>query len=480
MRHGLQRIPTFLLLLLSLPLTAQSVRDSVTIEVVDVPVFVTRADQPVEGLTRNDFELIVNGRPQAIDYFDAIDPADSPEPSLRERRLFLLVFDLAFSTTHSLGRAQQAASELIEKAPPGDLFAIATFSSRRSIWFATPFTADRIALARGIGSLMSSKSGDPLSIVLTESERVSTEQWAMGRHLGESPDGDRILNRIAGEAMRDIVRMQFARTAEHQIESFQDLAERLAALQGQKHVVLLSDGYGTREEQVVSYSWSHPYRFIREMEEAFQSADAMLHTLDLKGVHMLAGNDSLRVLSHSTGGRSVRNRNDLGAGLVDLADTYRRGYVLGFRPASAKPKHNSIEVRVKNLPRGATVSHREGFSGTPRDVSLDDGLYLADVVLNDVPQTGTAAALELEGETLTVRVPLRPLAAQLGRTGTADLLLYVFGENGVALGFHRKTIDVTTDATGERVFEVEMPEGARVAKALLRVEDSLGFSRTGA
>lgn len=478
MKYRSQLVPAFVLLL-SLPLTAQSVRDSVTIEVVDAPVFVTRADQPVEGLTREDFELIVNGRPQPIDYFDTIDPADTTAASLRERRLFLLVFDLAFSTMPSLARAQRAAAELIEKAPPSDLFAIATFSSRRSIWFATPFTADRIALTRGIGRLMSSKSGDPLSIVLTESERVSTEQWAMGGHASESFDEDGTLSRIASDAMRDIVRMQFARTAEHQIESFQDLADRLAAVQGQKHVVLLSDGYGGREEQVAAWSWGNPYRFIQEMKEAFHSADAMLHTLDLKGVHMLAGNDSLRVLAHGTGGRSVRNRNDLGAGLVDLAETYRRGYVLGFRPVGAKRKHNSIEVKVKNLPRGATVSHREGFSGTPRPTNLDDGLYLADVVLNDVPQTGTAAALELEGETLTVRVPLRPLAAQLGRTGTADLMLYVFGENGVALGFHRKAIDVTADASGEKVFEVHVPQGARVAKALLRVDDSLGFSRTG-
>src|SRR5687767_12776778 len=100
---------SFFLLLLSLPLFAQSVRDSVTIEVVDVPVFVTSNGKPVQGLSAEDFELYVNGKPQAIDYFDVIDSsANAPAQSLRERRLFLLIFDVAFSQPFALLKAQRA------------------------------------------------------------------------------------------------------------------------------------------------------------------------------------------------------------------------------------------------------------------------------------------------------------------------------------------------------------------------------------
>ena len=135
-------------------------------------------------------------------------------------------------------------------------------------------------------------------------------------------------------------------------------------------------------------------------------------------------------------------------------------------------------MRLKNRSRGTTISHRKGFSTTPPDFDINEGLYLADVVLNDVPQTGTAATLSLEGTKLDVRVPLRPLSAQLGRAGTAELMVYIFGEDGVALDFHRITIDVAADATGEKTFELKVPEGAKTVKALLRVDDSLGFSRT--
>jgi hypothetical protein len=217
------------------------------------------------------------------------------------------------------------------------------------------------------------------------------------------------------------------------------------------------------------------------MTEAFQSADIFLHALDLKGVHSLMGSYGLNALATNTGGKFVHNRNDLGDALVDLTDSLRHGYVLGFRPTGAKAQHNTIEVKVRNIGRGAQVKYRKGFSGTPRESDVQDGLYLADVVLNDVPQTGTPAELEMaEGNKLLVRVPLRPLAAQLGKRGTAELHIYIFGKDGVALGFNRKTIDVTADATGQQSFFVSLPEGATVAKALLRVEDSLGFSRTDA
>ena len=69
MKHRSELLP-LLLLLLAFPLAAQSVHDALTIEVVDVPVFVTRGNQPVAGLSAEDFELFVNGKPQAIDYFD--------------------------------------------------------------------------------------------------------------------------------------------------------------------------------------------------------------------------------------------------------------------------------------------------------------------------------------------------------------------------------------------------------------------------
>jgi VWFA-related protein len=463
-----------LFLSLSFSLSAQSVRDSVTIEVVDVPVFVTRSGEPVEGLTRDDFELFVNGKRQPIEYFDVVRAGG--QESLRERRLFLLMIDIAFSNPHAVGRAQRAAAELIARAPKDDLFAVATFSSRRGVWFTTPFTSDRLALSRGVASLSVTTSGDPLGVVLTSSERSELSDW-----LADAPERSEqapefglgsFIDKLTADSIQDVQLAPAWRKVEHQLLDFRDLADRLAALQGQKHMVVLSEGRG-----LPGSLGSTTFRHLDDMQKAFQRADILLHTLDLRGVARMPGNSRLHVLSEGTGGEFVHSRNDFAAALVDLVDNYRHGYVLGFRPV-AKRGHNTIEVKLRNAARNTTVRHRRGFTGTPQKLNVNEGLYLADVVLNDVPQTGTAAALELEGGQLQVSVPLRPLAAQLGTGGTAQLYVYVFGENGVPLDFHRRVIDVPADASGDQTFTIDVPDHAQVAKALLVVDESLGFSRT--
>lgn len=501
-------VVVLLLLLSSLSLFGQPAREAVTIEVVDVPVFVTGKNGPIEGLTRDDFELYVNGKPQPIDYFDAITPAGDggirPD-TLRERRLFLLMFDLAFMPPHQLGRAQKAAAELIMNAPPTDLFAVATFSSRRGVWFATPFTGDRVALGRGIASLSQPGSGDPLGIVMTGAERAAAEPWTLDApQISDALFRGAIIDRVSGEALRDMATMQLRRAAEDQMIDFKDLASRFAALQGQKHVVLLSfgwdaaagrDGNAAFVRRISAGSDDTGYtrspvpspidlfssttiKYLRDMHEAFQRADILLHTLDMRGVATLMGGQSLYSYAAGTGGTYLHNNNDLGGMLVELSENTRAGYVLGFRPAGAKRGHNTIEVKLKNRPRNVEVLHRKGFSSTPAEVDVNEGLYLADVVLNDVPQTGTAPVLDHADGKLEVRVPLRPLSAQLGTSGKAELLVYVFGADDVALNFHRMVIDVPAEATGETKISLPLPEGATTAKALLRVHGSLGFSRT--
>jgi VWFA-related protein len=494
-------------LLIPLSLFAQTAREAVTIEVVDVPVFVTRGAQPVDGLTRDDFELYVNGKAQPIEYFDVVTSSERADESaaprsLRERRLFLLMFDVVFSDPHAITRAQRAAAELVARAPAGDLFAIATYSSRRGVWFSTPFTADRIALARGITSLTASASGDPLSIVLTRNEREMLGEWTA--RASERGDfffaRDPVISRLTGDALRDAWSMPFQRTMENQIFDFTDLADRLATLQGQKHVILLSEGFdpaprtsagnvkkvsfsvndetGIQQTSSLDVNNGSLFNAVDEMHRAFQGSDVLLHTLDLRGVSTLFGGDSLHLYASGTGGKFVHNRNAFGNALVALSNALDRGYVLGFKPAGAKRGYNKIVVKLKGAARGTNVHYRKGFSGTARTPDVNDGLYLADVVLNDVPQTGTAAVLGLGNGKLDVKVPLRPLSAQLGKEGKAELLVYVFDASGEAIDFHRQVIDVPADATGETAIQIDVPSQAATAKALLKVDGSLGFSRT--
>ena len=61
------------LILFALSLSAQPLREVTTVEVVEVPVYITTSGAPLTGLTLDHFRLFVNGKPQSIDYFDVVD-----------------------------------------------------------------------------------------------------------------------------------------------------------------------------------------------------------------------------------------------------------------------------------------------------------------------------------------------------------------------------------------------------------------------
>src|SRR5256885_3522298 len=136
----------WLLRLAAFPLNAQ-VRESMTVEVVEVPVYVTdSAGKPIRGLTRDAFELSVNGKPQPIESFDVVDVAAAPaaERPARERRLYLLLFDLAYATLDDVHHAQMSAAQLIEgDTYDDDLFAVAKYVPREGVQFLSAFVRSK-------------------------------------------------------------------------------------------------------------------------------------------------------------------------------------------------------------------------------------------------------------------------------------------------------------------------------------------------
>ena len=252
---------------------AQNLSEDITINAVEVPVYVTgTTGAPVQGLTRDDFELFVNGKPQPIDYFDVVDetevaaaPATPEAPrDLRRRRLSLLLFYPVNSTVVTIQSAKEKAQAFIDSAPAGDTFGVAVARPNR-IEFVVPFTSDRVAVKRAVATLRASQSGDALNLATLDRERSA---WA-GSMVPDS-DRQRFDSESAGEAepavedsdsmwiasnRASFSMLQDAREDEAEVYAGQRfgetekwmgmlgaLAERLAPLEGVKHVVLLREG----------------------------------------------------------------------------------------------------------------------------------------------------------------------------------------------------------------------------------------------
>jgi len=481
--------------LVALPLFAQSHSETITVEVVDVPVYVYNTNGALQNLTKNDFELYVNGKPQSIDYFDPIDfraPAKSeaaPTPvvpqDIRDRRLFLLVLDCAFTHPAAVDRARKAAAAMIDASAPADYFSVATFTSKHGLDLLVPFTNDHAVAKRAALALQASSTHDPLAITISASERETAQVIAImnsdsgGRAGPDVLQTDSVLNQLTYAAAQDNSRMPTNRLIQDQLTDFSAIANRLAAFAGYKHVILMSEGFPPD----AAYREAGLLHDLRSMAGAFRSAGAVVDAIDLgDSLRDSFENDALHLMAQETGGQFVQHENNIKEALNRISTASAVGYRLGFNmPKNAKKGDNTIDVKVRNVPRGTTLSFRRGFSTTVTKPSPEDGLLLADVLLNDVPQNGIAPRIVFgERPNVDVVVPVQQLlAANGGKAVNAEVMLYVFDDKHAVVDFKQKKMVIPSDAKRDIGLRdaLNLKSGAYTAKALLRAGDSLGFTK---
>ena len=490
---------------LAAPALAQ-VRETTTVEVVEVPVYVSANGAPVGGLTKDNFELFINGKRQAIDYFDVTDYATlSPEQShdVRQRRLYMLVFDL-LSPANALRRARKAALEFIDGVAPNETIGISTFNVD-GLKVVLPFSRDRAAVERAIRQLDLSNVNDPLHLTVGPAERGNNDGW-----------NGRLRDPMADSSLFN-PEHTVAAVAEDEVAFLTDLADRLAGMEGQKHVVLLSAGFdsfalhGVRDRATpgdVRFGsvddWRHGrgapmanMALIREIDglhAAYAAAGVFLDAIDIGGLRYFQStlsNDSLYTLVHDTGGRVIDRRNDLTQAMQTLTEFSRVVYTLGFRAVNTGRDENKIRVNLVNVSRGLQASYRRTYKSGGAQIDTGDMLLLADIIQNDIPQNGVTANVtaspNARGADVEVVLPGRELLAHAGGGVIgAKVMLYVMSGRGVvAFKIKRLDIDISKAEAGLREGPVhvrgafELPPGNYAAKVVVRMDTTgaLGFGR---
>lgn len=517
-----------LLVVFAVSASAQRVHESITVDVVEVPVHVVRRGKAVTGLTRDMFELYVNGKRHPFEYFDVIDSraereqltpearaqAEEVAATLDRRNLTVLLFDTAATSPLYLGRASAAAQEFVAEASPRETFAVARLDPS-GVRFLVPFTNDRLAVIRACRTLRPSRAGDALGLATTDSERAElTGSAAPGGMLSL---GDVALDDIgpgmanttpqaqaAAEALQDKVSEALRadseiRTAKH----LGQLAERLAPIDGVKHVILFAEG-SRRAANPTSAG---------EMHDKFHAAGVILDAVEVDTLvpgwidasrrassslwaspasqYVPDPSEPLYTLALGTGGVVAKHSNVID-GLRFLREIQGVTYILGFRPPQTGRLENDITVKVKKQPVGTDVTYRRGYSTTGA-AKRDEGLLLADVMVNDIPQRGLTVDLAVDpvtsGAKVVVRVPGKELLAREsdGPRTPIDLFLYVFNEQNhvTAWSYLKLTVDLEKgrEFLSANPYRIEraftLPPGKFSAKALIRVPNSdiTGFQR---
>lgn len=383
-----------------------------------------RAGAPIEGLGKEDFELLEDGKPQAISVFEfqrlgrepaakeiprttprialssAITPSAPGQVRYRDRRLIVLFFDFSSMEPPEQIRAQQAALKFVsERMQPEDLVAVMTFSNRLRVL--EDFTDDRERLARLIRAFR-----------IGEASELAAEAATGGEEEGE----DTGAAFTADETEFNIF------NTDRKLGALATAAGMLASLPEKKALVYFSGGLGRTGVENQSQLLATINAAVRA-NVAFYTVDARgLMALPPggaasqaapRGTSIFTGGaqrqqrerfanqqETLVSLATETGGKALLDTNDLVQGIAQAQRDIDSYYILGYYSTNAAldGRFRRIQVRLRR-PLQARLEYRRGyfaakdfsrFSAADRERQLEEALLLGD------PVTDLVMALEVD------------------------------------------------------------------------------------
>jgi len=252
-----------------------------------VPVYATVTDKSgrlVTDLTREEFQIFDNGKPQTITTFD-----NSPQPI----RIIVLL-DVSGSMAGNVQLVRAACEQLFQQLRPDDQAKIGTFGE--SITIMPEFTSDVIDLRAAVPAHIPDGAPTPL--------------WrAVDRALGEFGDvsGRRVVLVLSdGKDSRGF-------TFNERFVSVLDVIDR------------------AQREDVMIYAVG--------LESRGRMMGGLLDDMP---------DPELPKAAAETGGGyfEIRPRDDLGAAFARVADELHRQYLIGFSPPATDGRMHKIEVKV--------------------------------------------------------------------------------------------------------------------------------------
>ena len=516
-----------------------AVKESITVSVVEVPVTVVDRDgRAVRGLTPANFRIIDEGTQRPIASFDAVDHASLASLTATSplnpaaRRNFMLLFDLTFSSPGSIMRAQQAARDFVMKmVQRRDRVAVGTIDVWRGFRLVTAFTTDRALLNAAIARPATFVGSDPLQIASGGSgtDAVQAAGAGAGGRDAQSEFND-VMRRVNGDDDR------FRRDrVNRQLDVMTGIARSLRTIAGQKHIVLLSDGFDARlvqgreagldinqfrDNTAVEHGqiWNveNDNRFgspqsitmLDRMADTCRKSDVILHAIDIKGVRSYndaaegydrKSNEGLHLLAASTGGTVFQNTNNIASDFGRVLEHHEVSYILGFNGATAEPgRFHRIAVKLVGAPPGVRLTARAGYYEAARgENAIESSFSNAEIVLNDLPQDGIRVA-ELAAPftttALNAQVPVileisgdDVIAAARNGIATTEIFVYAFDDTGLVRDtlIERVSLDMakvadTLKGSGIKYYgTMSLPAGNYAIKSLVRVKETetRGFSR---
>jgi len=394
------------------------------VEQVTVDVVVLDKDgAPVRGLGPADLEIYEDGAKQKVVSFEAVDVPETPQATPPSRplvstnqdpgndrgRTFVLLFDDTHLTATTARLAKAAIADFLQRGVrEGDQVTLVSASG--DTWWTSRMEAGREELLGLLKRLDGRYVPDTSRERITDYEALRIhmmrdvdvafrvqrrfEEFGVALPLSSSePEQARywatsidphLAQQAATVYMDSVPRNQVT------LMGLARAIEALNATKGRKSLILISDGF------IYDPNLSKEYERVLR---AARRANTVVYFVDAKGLQGMPTfmtaqfgpplpeqdlgfvfSEDLEIsegaysLASRSGGFSIRDTNDLAAGLERIADENASYYLVGYNPTNTARdgKFRKIEVEVPGR-RGVDVRARQGYYAP--DASGDDSIY---------------------------------------------------------------------------------------------------------
>jgi len=430
----------FIALLLSAFLLGQQPQAiKVNSQLVEINVVaLDKAGQPVVDLTKDDFEVFDNGKPQEVRIFSletktehAATPAPLPEHVFSNKTLgkvatapgvSVVLFDLLNTEFADQANAKQQLLSLMHKMQPGER--IGVYVLGREVSVLHDFTDD----PRQLAAVLARFEGQPSPELATVGE-TQLGPLGLGDDANRFAEAERLLKR-AQNVQKDYFNVDRATTT---LNVIKNIARHLARQPGRKSLVWISGSFpftlGVSQQDLDEMAKDSPNRERGSFKALFDSAmravsdaNMAIYPVDARGLIPSsvfdAGNpsgspdgysrteernrplyhppnlDSMENLANKSGGRAFFNTNDLQQSISTALADNRVTYTLAFSPASA-PDDKFHALRVTTRRKDVTLRYRHGYLAASQSPGSSD----ARAILEDT----VASPLEASAIGITVK-----------------------------------------------------------------------------
>jgi VWFA-related protein len=278
---------------------------------------------PIRQLSKDDFLVTDNGRPQVIRYF----AAEATQPLTLS-----ILIDTSGSLKGAIAAEQETAAEFLRQVlRENDRAGVVVFDMH--VFLLQEFTGSVPKLMKAFEKIFVGAG--------SASGRLSDMDRVLDGPVGLRPVGDRMILRLGGTLLRDAVTLTARKT--------------LSPETGRKAMIVLTDGV----DQGSSES-------IGKAIQAAQEADVVAYVIlfnsppDQPGF----GRGEMKKLTFQTGGREIKvgaDRTKLKEALAQIAAELHSQYYIGYTPADANFDGEFHKIAIKTGDPAYRVQSRTGY-----------------------------------------------------------------------------------------------------------------------